>query len=134
LTTTVLSSVAGVLDQDPVIAFERAPDGPWTLRDQSTGKLYRSGQDTAERAPVDYAYLGRLARPDGQGNVLVFTGIHPPGTLGVVQLIASDIGDLYADVGGRRFSVIVQVTHDRETHEPESVTLASPLYEHELAS
>ncbi|MET8337534.1 hypothetical protein ABZV22_27665, partial [Streptosporangium canum] len=36
--------------------------------------------------PVDYTYLGRLARPDGNGNVLVFTGIHPQGTLGVVDL------------------------------------------------
>jgi hypothetical protein len=126
--------VAGVLRHDPVIAFERAPDGLWILRDQSTGMLYRSGQDSADRAPVDYAYLGRLERPDGQGNVLVFTGIHPPGTLGVVQLITSDIAELYAQVHDGRFSVIVQVTYDPATHEPESASLASPLYQHQAAS
>jgi hypothetical protein len=84
-------------------------------------------------ALVDYAYLGRLALPDRQADVLVFTGIHPPGTLGVVQLIASDIGDLCAQVGDRRFAVIVQVAYDRETHEPQLVSLATPLYQHESA-
>lgn len=66
--------------------------------------------------------------------MLVFTAIHPPGTLGVVQLIASNISDLYIQVGDRRFCVFVQVSYGRETDEPESANLASPVYQHEPGS
>src|SRR6266498_190893 len=39
--------VAGVLAQDPVVQFERATDGPWTLHDRTTDKRYRSGSDSS---------------------------------------------------------------------------------------
>jgi hypothetical protein len=71
--------------------------------------LYRSGSDTDPGSPVDYAYLGRLPRPDGEGSVLIFTGIHPPGTLGVVNLIVADIVELYAQVADHDFSAVVRV-------------------------
>src|SRR4051794_2573725 len=52
--------VAAVLDQDPVVQFERASDGPWTLVDRRSGRVYRSGQDEAPERDRDYAYFGRL--------------------------------------------------------------------------
>jgi len=58
-------AVAEVLAQDPVIQFERAADGPWTLHDQSTDKRYRSGYDSNPPRSWDVAYLGRLPRPVG---------------------------------------------------------------------
>ncbi|MEY9969554.1 uncharacterized protein YjiS (DUF1127 family) [Streptacidiphilus sp. MAP12-16] len=124
------SHVAGVLAQDPSIQFERAPDGPWTLRDQETGTAYRSGMDSTPATNSDVAYLGRLPRPDGRGLVMVLTGIHPQGTLGVIHLIVHDLADLYEKVGTGRFSVLVNVDYDPASNEPMNVRLLSPFYRH----
>jgi hypothetical protein len=124
-------AVAEVLAQDPVIQFERAADGPWTLHDQSTDKRYRSGYDSNPPRSWDVAYLGRLPRPDGQGLVMIFTGIHPPGTLGVVHLITTEITSLYEQVGAGQFSALVGVDYNPEGNEPVNVQLLTPLYRHE---
>ena len=122
-------AVASVLAQDDDLRFERAPDGPWTLRDVRTGATYRSGWDNDPPEQFDFAYLGRLPRPDGAGTVLVFTGIHPPGSLGVVKLLTTKLSDLYERVKDRRFSVIVRTAYDKVTHEPGAVELVTPFYE-----
>ncbi|MFC4533983.1 sigma factor-like helix-turn-helix DNA-binding protein [Sphaerisporangium dianthi] len=123
--------MAQTYESDPVLEWGKADDGPWTIRDSRTGTTYRSGEDSDPATNVDYAYLGRLARPDGKGNVLVFTGIHPQGTLGVVSLIVSDINTLWGQVGEDRFSTVVGVEYDPATGEPVKAELASPLYRHE---
>lgn len=74
--------------------------------------------------------MGRLPRPDGQGLVMIFTGIYPPGTLGVVHLITTDIASLYRQVGAGQFSTLVGVEYDPDTREPADVQLLTPLYEH----
>ncbi|WP_327067431.1 hypothetical protein [Kitasatospora sp. NBC_01302] len=125
------SHVAGVLAQDPSICFERAEDGPWTLRDREAGTAYRSGMDSDPRTNSDVAYLGRLPKPDVQGLVMVLTGIHPQGTLGVIHLIVNDLADLYSQVGTGRFSVLVNVDYDPANNEPVNVRLLSPFYRHE---
>ena len=125
--------VAKVLAQDPAIQFERAADGPWTLRDRRTDTVYRSGSDSKSEKPWDVAYLGRLPRPDGQGLVMIFTGIHPPGTLGAVHLIITEITSLYQRVGAGQFSTLIGVQYDPNTREPVDVQLLTPLYEHEKA-
>jgi hypothetical protein len=127
----ISDAVGQVLAKDPALQFQQDPDGPWTLRDRRTGKGYRSGSDQEPARPWDVAYLGRLPRPDQQGLVMVFTGIHPPGTLGVVQLITSEITSLYEQVGSGRFSTLVGVDYDPDTREPRSVELLTPLYAHE---
>jgi hypothetical protein len=127
----ISDAVGEVLAQDPVLQFQRATDGPWTLRDRRTGKGYRSGSDLEPPTPWDVAYLGRLPRPDQQGLVMIFTGIHPPGTLGVVHLITTEITSLYEQVGGTRFSTLVGVDYAPDTREPVSVELLTPLYTHE---
>jgi hypothetical protein len=118
-------------EQDPVLRWEPAGDGPWTIRDTRTGNLYRSGMDNTPATPQDVAYLGRLPRPDGQGLVMALTGVHPPGTLGVIHLITSEIAALWGQAGTGRFSAVVGTTYDPDTHEPAEVELLSPLYSHE---
>jgi transposase len=115
---------------DPVLRWEQAADGPWTLRDTATGTLHRSGADERPPSARDAAYLGRLPCPDGDGTVLAFTGIHPPGTLGVVQLLTSDLRSLWEQAGTEAFSVVVGVRHDPATNEPTEVSMLSPLYRH----
>lgn len=117
--------------QDPVLRWERAEDGPWTLVDRRTGTVYRSGQDSDPARPYDVGYVGRLLRPDGKGSLLAIAGIHTQGSLGVVQLLASDLNALWGQVGEHRFSTLVGVEYDPETSEPRSVELLTPLYRHD---
>ncbi|MDX2936368.1 sigma factor-like helix-turn-helix DNA-binding protein [Streptomyces ipomoeae] len=117
--------------QDPVLRWERAEDGPWTVADRRTGTVYRSGQDSDPVRPYDVGYLGRLSRPDGNGSLLAIAGIHTQGSLGVVQLLANDLNTLWGQVGEHLFSTLVGVEYDPETSEPQSVELLCPLYRHE---
>ncbi len=126
-------AVAEVLAQDPNVGFERAGDGPWTLVERRTGTVHRSGQDETPARPRDVAYLGRLPRPDGHGSMLVLSGIHPPGSLGAVELLCTRIGQLYADVKTQPFSTLVGTEYDAGTHEPRHVELLTPLYRWEPA-
>lgn len=123
--------VAEVLAQDPSVQFERASDGPWTLVDRRTRRVYRSGQDETPTEDRDFAYLGRLPRPDRKGSLIIFTGIHPPGSLGVVHLLTTRLAELYAGVGTENFSTIVGTQFHHDTHEPIAVELATPLYRFE---
>ncbi|MEU5198748.1 sigma factor-like helix-turn-helix DNA-binding protein [Streptomyces scabiei] len=117
--------------QDPVLSWERAEDGPWTVVDRRTGTVYRSGQDNDPARPYDVGYLGRLPRPDGNGSLLAIAGIHTQGSLGVVQLLANDLNTLWGQIGDRRFSTLVGVEYDPETSEPQSAELLCPLYRHD---
>ncbi len=123
-------TVADVLAQDKQLQFERATDGPWTLVDRSTGTTYRSGQDQEPQRDWDVAYLGRLPRPDGEGTVVVFTGIHPQGSLGVVQLLCLQIGELYAQTKTDTFSVLVGTEFDPDSKEPRDVRILTPIFRH----
>ncbi|MFE9495630.1 sigma-70 family RNA polymerase sigma factor [Streptomyces collinus] len=117
--------------QDPVLRWERADDGPWTVVDRQTGTVHRSGQDSDPARSYDVGYLGRLSRPDGKGSLLAIAGIHTQGSLGVVQLLANDLNALWGQVGDHRFSTLVGVEYDSETSEPQSVELLCPLYRHD---
>ncbi|MEV5999482.1 sigma-70 family RNA polymerase sigma factor [Streptomyces griseomycini] len=117
--------------QDPVLRWEKAEDGPWTVVDRLTGTVHRSGQDSDPARPYDIGYLGRLPRPDGKGSLLAIAGIHTQGSLGVVQLLGSELNSLWGQVGDRRFSTLVGVEYDPETSEPRSVELVCPLYRHD---
>ncbi|KND27292.1 sigma factor-like helix-turn-helix DNA-binding protein [Streptomyces stelliscabiei] len=117
--------------QDPVLSWQHDDGEPWTLLDRRTGTIHRSGQDGDPARPHDVGYLGRLPRPDGKGSVLAIAGIHTQGSLGAVQLLASDLNALWGQVGERRFSTLVGVEYDPETSEPQSVELVCPLYLHD---
>lgn len=122
----ISASIARVLAQDPVLQFERAADGPWTLVDRRTGEVFRSGQDSDPPRNSDVAYLGRLPRLDGQGSLIVFTGIHPQGSLGVVDLLCNSIGELHREVGTSNFSLLVGTDYDPDSHEPVRVEILTP--------
>ncbi|MQS37056.1 sigma factor-like helix-turn-helix DNA-binding protein [Streptomyces katsurahamanus] len=117
--------------QDPVLSWEQADDGPWTVVDRRTGTVHRSGQDSDPARPYDIGYLGRLPRPDGRGSVLAIAGTHTQGSLGVVQLLSSDLAALWGQVGDRPFSTLVGVEYDPDTNEPRAVELVCPLYRHD---
>jgi len=59
--------------------------------------------------------------------------VHPPGTLGVVALLSSDIDTLWGQVGAGPFSVVVGVDYDPDTNEPGKTELLAPLplYRHD---
>ena len=113
-----------------MITWERGDDG-WLLRDERTGREYRSGQQDSPPRPYDVGYLGRLPRPDGKGTFLAIAGAHPEGSLGVVHLLTTDIGTLWGQVGDGRFSVVVGTEYDPQTHEPVRTELLTPLYRHD---
>jgi transcriptional regulator with XRE-family HTH domain len=115
--------VADILAQDPRFQFVQAADGTWTLRDELTGTAYRSGQDQTPPVAWDVAYLGRLPRPDRNGTLLIFTGIHPQGSLGVVDLITNRLSDLYHAAGDGCFSTLVGTEYEPATGRPQRVDL-----------
>ncbi|MEU8038927.1 sigma factor-like helix-turn-helix DNA-binding protein [Streptosporangium sp. NPDC049078] len=117
-------------DTDPVIRWERDDLG-WLLRDTRTNVAYRSGSQVNPPKPTDSAYLGRLPRPDGTGTFLAIAGIHPNGSLGVVDLLASEMAGIWGQVGDTGFSTVVSVEYDPATGEPVRTRLACPLYRHE---
>lgn len=117
--------------QDPVLWWEQADDGVWTIRDTRADAVFRSGQDAEPGRPYDVAYLGRLPRPDGEGAVLAIAGAHTPGSLGVAHLLTTDIGTLWGQVGDRLFSAVVGTEYDPDSHEPTRTELLTPLYRHD---
>ena len=118
-------------ERDPVINWEKTPMGSWALRDTATDKLYTSGSDHDPAEAYDAAYLGRLPRPDGQGRIIVFTGIHPQGTLGVVHLLTSEVDSLWSQLRDQEFSVVLGVKYDPDSHEPVKVEQLTPFYRHD---
>ena len=116
---------------DPVISWGRDDSGNWVLRDGQTGEVYRSGQEMDPQQPMDVAYLGRLARPDGKGTFLAIGGIHPQGSRGVAHLLNGEIASLWGQVGAERFSAVVRSVADPESGEIQSSELATPVYRHD---
>lgn len=121
--------VADVLATDPAIQFDVTDDGRFYLKDLQAGSRYDSPGDVSSRQ-ADYAYLARLERPDGQGTVLILTGIHAVGSLGVVHYLERHLAELYDQVKTRRFSAIFEVDYDA-TRAVTNSRLATPVYEHE---
>lgn len=118
-------------DTDPVLRWEQSPDGLWVLHDTRTSVIHRSGSDSHPARPHDVAYLGRLACPGSDGSFLAIAGIHPPGSLGVAHLLATDISALWGQAGTGRFSVVVGTEYDPQSHEPVRTELLTPLYRHD---
>src|SRR5262245_57785932 len=68
----LLPFLAQVMEADRHLGFLEDEHG-WALVDKNTGTQYRSPIDSGD--PGDYAYLGRLPRPDGAGSFLYLAGI-----------------------------------------------------------
>jgi hypothetical protein len=118
-----------VLEADRHLGFGTDQHG-WYLVDKKTGTEYRSPIDRGD--PGDYAYLGRLPRPDGQGTFLYLAGIHAPGNLGAAQYIADNLAELHRELKTRRFSVLISCRFDpADRKKIVSTDRLTPLYRHD---
>lgn len=124
----LLPLVGQVLDSDPKLGFGTGSQG-WFLRDLTTDTVYRSPSDTGQHC--DYAYVGRLPRPDGRGTFLYAAGIHAMGTLGAAHFLADNITEIYAQVRNRRWSTLVSVSYDGDTRDLTEVKALTPIYQAE---
>lgn len=125
----LLPFVGQVLESDPRYGFGSGDQGIY-LVDRETGTEYRAPQDTTGE-PCDYAYVGRLPRPDGRGTFLYLAGIHAMGTYGAAKYLEDNLVDLYRDLKTRRFSVLVRVDYDPDKRQLTSVSELAPLHRHE---
>jgi hypothetical protein len=119
-----------VLDADPHLGYRHDESGGWYLVDKTTGKEYRSPIDHSEAS--DYAYVGRLPRPDGKGTFLYLAGIHAPGNLGAAHFLADNIAELHRELKARRFSTLVACRFDpKDRKKILGTERLTPLYRHE---
>jgi hypothetical protein len=123
-------NIREVLESDEAISFGEDGEG-WHLIDNHTGEKYRSPMDQGE--PRDFAYLGRLPRPDGKGTFLYAAGIHAVGEAGVMHYLATSLGELYREVKTKRFSTIIAGSFDPKaaTRRIVASERVTPLYRHE---
>jgi hypothetical protein len=121
----LLPLVGQVLEADEHLGFVSGARG-WYLIDHSTSTTYRSPSDRGE--PLDYAYIGRLPRPDGRGTFLYLAGIHAMGTLGAANYVTENVAELYATVKSRRWSALVQCEYDADTRSITSTRLVTKIY------
>jgi hypothetical protein len=105
----LLPFLSQVMGADPHLGYAVDDDG-WYLIDKTTGTDYRSPMDRGETS--DYAYVGRLPRPDGKGTFLYLAGTHAPGTLAAAHYVSDNIVDLHRDLKNRRFSTIIVCEYD----------------------
>lgn len=110
----VLPIISQILASDTNLGFSD-DDAGRHLVDWTTGQVYRSPQDSGESS--DYAYIGRLPRPDGRGTFLYLAGLHAAGTHGAVQWLVHNLPDLYHEVHSRAFSLLVRATYDADSRE-----------------
>jgi hypothetical protein len=100
----LLPFLSQVMGADPHLSYEVDELG-WYIVDKTTGTDYRSPMDHGEN--TDYAYVGRLPRPDGKGTFLYLAGTHAPGTIAAAHFIVDNITELHKDLKNRRFSTVI---------------------------
>lgn len=121
----LLPLVGQVLEADANLGFQSGARG-WYLTDLATGTDYRSPSDSGGAS--DYAYIGRLPRPDGKGSFLYLAGIHAMGTLGAAHYLTRNLEQLYNRVKARRWSVLVESHYDPDTCVITSTDAVTPVY------
>lgn len=126
----LLPFVGQVLEADEHLGFAVDEHG-WYLIDKNAGKEYRSPSDSGE--PADFAYIGRLPRPDGKGTFLYLAGIHGPGTAGAAHYLEGHLAEIYREVRGRRWSALITCRFDPSNRQIIDSKLLTPIYRHEGA-
>ncbi|MEU0156854.1 sigma factor-like helix-turn-helix DNA-binding protein [Micromonospora fulviviridis] len=126
----LLPFVGQVLEADEHLGFAVDERG-WYLIDKNAGKEYRSPSDNGE--PTDFAYIGRLPRPDGKGTFLYLAGIHGPGTAGAAHYLEGHLAKIYREVRGRRWSALIACRFDPASRQIIASELLTPIYRHEGA-
>jgi hypothetical protein len=105
----LLPFLSQVMGADPHLGYAVDENG-WYIVDKTTQTEYRSPMDYGKVA--DYAYVGRLPRPDGKGTFLYLAGTHAPGTLAAAHFVADNIVELHRDLKNRRFSTVIVGEYD----------------------
>jgi hypothetical protein len=123
----ILPLVGQVLEADEYLRFDSSAKG-WFLRDLAQDEIYRSPSDNDESC--DYAYVGRLPRPDIRGTFLYIAGIHAMGTKGAAYYLTNHLTELYQEVKAGRWSTLVAVHYDADTREISSTDRITPIYKH----
>jgi transcriptional regulator with XRE-family HTH domain len=123
--------VRDILQTDPVLGFDQGDDGRWLLRDRRTGQSYRSPSDLPQPQPSDFGYLSRLRRPDGNGTIVLLTGIHAVGSHGIIDYLRRELADLYEQVEVRPFSTLVATDYDPVTRQVVRSERITPIYQHQ---
>lgn len=107
---------ATALESDPFLTFTPDETGKWTIRERDDSRVYESAMDsTGDHRWSDVAYVGRLVLPPEGRLLLVVAGVHALGSVGAVEYLARNLPELYGEVGGQRFSMVVTSDHDGET-------------------
>lgn len=101
-----------LVESDPFYGFANDDNG-WYLVDHQTQTQYRSPLDSGR--PTDYAYVGRLPRPDGRGTWLYLAGIHGPGTRGAASWLVEHLAEVYRAAKSGRFSLLVAANLNPKT-------------------
>jgi len=127
----LLPFLSQVMGADPHLRYE-VDDNGWYLVDKTADAEYRSPMDRGESS--DYAYVGRLPRPDGKGTFLYLAGIHAPGTLAAAHFVVDNIVDLHRDLKNRRFSLVIVCDYDpKDRRKILSTKPLTPIYRPESA-
>lgn len=107
--------VRQVLAVDPMLDFAADESGRWRILDRSAGRPLVSPADDNPDATEDYAYVGRLRRPDSTASFLLVAGIHAIGSLGAVHYLTqpSNLYALHRAVGTQEFSMAVSCKFTR---------------------
>jgi hypothetical protein len=121
----ILPFVAQVLEADSNLGFDCGAQG-WYLTEQARRLIHRSPSDKGESA--DYAYIGRLPRPDGRGTFLYLAGIHAMGTLGAATYLTSNMEDIYQQVKNRNWSTLIECKYDPDSKAIESAERITEIY------
>lgn len=121
----LVENIRDILSRDPHIRFEEDDRG-WHLIDNETGTIYRSPMDSGKNA--DFAWFGRVRRPDNQGSFIYAAGIHAMGEAGVVHLLRNELPDLYAELSLKPFSSIVSCRFDEKTFKVTDSQRVTPPY------
>ena len=121
----LLPFVSQVLEADSKLGFGSGAQG-WYLTAGDT--IHRSPLDHGE--PADYAYIGRLPRPDSKGTFLYLAGIHAMGTLGAATYLTSNVAELYQQVKHKRWSVLIECRYDPDSRIIQSTEPITPIHQH----
>lgn len=113
--------VGQILERDPQFGFESDQAG-WYLVDRPGERILRSPMDAG--TSEDYAYLGRLPRPDGKGAFMYCAGVHAPGCAGAIHYLIHNLAELYKATkrGSSLFSVLVHCAFNPDTRQITSST------------